>query len=214
MNNYTVDETFFDELDSEVKNYVFGLWLADGCVDTNGRLRLQMADLDIIEIVKEEVKYSGPLRIINPPKPHHKIQYCLDINRYRLAKSLIDRGCPPNKSLILEFPTINEQFLKHMIRGYFDGDGSISTNLHNVSIVGTLNFCTTLSNILNDMNIDNVIYQRRGKESTTRQLFIKGQDNQYKFLKWIYKDATIYLERKYELYQQIIMKRIGQEKEL
>ncbi|SDL68990.1 hypothetical protein SAMN05216244_0412 [Sediminibacillus halophilus] len=32
----------------------------------------------------------------------------------------------PNKSSILEFPTVPEPFMHHFIRGYFDGDGYVN----------------------------------------------------------------------------------------
>lgn len=208
---YTVDEHFFDTLDNEINCYVFGLWLADGCVDTGGKLRLQMTDRDIIERIKAEMNYEGPIYDMKPREAHHKHQYCLSINRKTLADQLIDKGCPPAKSLILDFPTkFNIHCLRHLIRGYFDGDGSISSNLHNVALVGTENFCQGLSTILGLMNINHTIYERwKNRKTTTRQLFINKKDSQIKFLDWIYQNSTIHLSRKYSLYTDLVSKYRG-----
>ena len=46
-----------------------------------------------------------------------------------MYNDLIKQGCVPRKSLILTFPNTNqvpENLINHFIRGYFDGDGSIS----------------------------------------------------------------------------------------
>lgn len=46
-----------------------------------------------------------------------------------MFEDLIKQGCIPNKSLVLTFPNkhqVPENLINHFIRGYFDGDGSIS----------------------------------------------------------------------------------------
>lgn len=46
-----------------------------------------------------------------------------------MKTDLIRLGCVPNKSLILKFPSenifSNPELIRHFIRGYFDGDGSV-----------------------------------------------------------------------------------------
>ena len=58
---YSVDETFFDTIDTEVKAYVLGLFYADGCVDETGKLRISLIDKEMIEQLKEVLKYTGPI---------------------------------------------------------------------------------------------------------------------------------------------------------
>ena len=44
----------------------------------------------------------------------------------KIFKDLIKLGVTPRKSLTLKFPTfLNEDLMRHFIRGYFDGDGCI-----------------------------------------------------------------------------------------
>lgn len=76
------------------------------------------------------------------------------ITNKHLWETLNTYGCGPRKSLNLNFPK-KEIFkdiclIKHFIRGYFDGDGSISRYIHknivtpHISIIGTLSFLNEL----------------------------------------------------------------------
>ena len=51
------------------------------------------------------------------------------VNSPHLINTLISYGCTPKKSLTLKFPDIsifkNMDLIRHFIRGYFDGDGSV-----------------------------------------------------------------------------------------
>ena len=47
----------------------------------------------------------------------------------KMCNDLFNLGIVSNKSLTLQFPkNIPNSLIKHYLRGYFDGDGSISTN--------------------------------------------------------------------------------------
>ena len=50
----------------------------------------------------------------------------ITLNSKKISNDLIDKGIIPNKSLILQPPSILPKFYKSFILGYFDGDGSIS----------------------------------------------------------------------------------------
>ena len=57
-------------------------------------------------------------------------KYCyFRINQKEICEQLISHGCLPNKSLILQLPnTVPNNLLRHFIRGYSDGDGTIYKN--------------------------------------------------------------------------------------
>ena len=68
----------------------------------------------------------------------------------KTVEDLKKLGCVENKSLILTFPTeqqVPKEFVYDFIRGYFDGDGSITNcnGNYNLNFVGTKSFITTLS---------------------------------------------------------------------
>ena len=212
-NQYGVDEQFFDIIDTPVKAYVLGFWYADGCVDDKGKLRIQLADKNMVFELKNVLEYEGPVYHISPPKkfPNRKDQWCLAINRKKLADQLVDKGCIPKKSLILTFPdkgVVPARLLHHFVRGYFDGDGSISikkSKYGQVSIVGTEMFLEELGYQLKDRDIDFKIYCRHPERgTTTRQLMIWNNGNVKRFYGWIYKDCGICLEDKKQKFEQVM----------
>jgi len=51
--------------------------------------------------------------------------YYFSIGNNLLAKDLLELGLIPNKSLSMKFPEIPEDYLRHFVRGIFEGDGSV-----------------------------------------------------------------------------------------
>jgi hypothetical protein len=198
--DYDVDVTFFDKIDTEEKAYVFGWFMSDGNIAKKGHMRIQIhhQDREILEKIKIAMKYTGPL-LECPARNTSAPQVCLSICRKELGDKLIELGCPPNKSLILEFPTcIPDELLHHFIRGYFDGDGSFSSNKSSQYAGITSNdiFIKALQSKFKEiLGIDSKYYYRR-KGKSTCSLFIGRRDDLILFVNWLYKDATIWLERK------------------
>jgi len=124
-----------------------------------------------------------------------------------LWETLNAYGCTPRKSLTLKFPKKeifkDEGLIRHFIRGYFDGDGCISRHLCKhivsplVSILGTSEFLNSIeiySNIYGS-----ILKDKRWKNNTKYINFKKPEA--IKFINYIYNNSTIYLDRKYKLYQ-------------
>lgn len=202
MHQYKVKEDFFDKIDTEEKAYILGYWYADGCVDDSGKLRISITDLEIVEKFKNILGFDGDIWVHKQESENHKTQYELCINRQRLAKQLIDKGCVPNKSLILKWPTLNqvpEHLISHFCRGYFDGDGSISGGkTTSISITSCIYFLEGLYPYLQKLGIDKHIYNRWPKRATTTRMLMFWKKSQVNsFIEWLYRDAAIYLTRKY-----------------
>ena len=123
-----------------------------------------------------------------------------------MIKSLKRLGCVPNKSLTLEFPTekqVPKHLVNHFIRGYFDGDGSLSTNGkangYKVSFEGTDSFLEVLKDVL---KVNTKISKRR-ENSSNSYLRFGGNLQVLEKLNYLYHDATVYLDRKYNIYVKI-----------
>lgn len=118
---------------------------------------------------------------------------------------LKDYGLVGAKSLILEFPEwLNRDLYPHFIRGYFDGDGSISKEKYkyNMSIISTESFCSYVQKILlEDLGIESHMYISRSEEKSTRTLMITRKHLNKIFFDWLYRDANLYLQRKYNIYK-------------
>lgn len=152
---YELNETYFDCIDTENKAYILGLLYADGNVgkETNIiQISLQESDKSILEKMQKEIGSTHPLKMIpyNSKNPNWKNQFCLSISNKYMHDSLVKQGLVPNKSLILKYPNFLENNLqRHFIRGYMDGDGSISQNPKDkrASLVGANDFCLSIRQI-------------------------------------------------------------------
>ena len=202
---YNVDEEFFKEINTEEKAYILGWWYSDGNVRLDGKIRVALAedDKNILEWIKEQLKYTGPLYYKKPKNEKSKAQFELCINRQSLAKDLIKWGCIPSKSLILTFPDfLREDLVRHFVRGVFDGDGSINLTRKTcptIFITGSYNFIYRLADIL-PCDFTNIYqrYKNRDPEKSAHSLFIGRNVDVMNFLHWIYDDCTCKLQRKYD----------------
>lgn len=210
---YTINENFFDIIDTEEKAYFLGLLYADGynCTTRNiVRITLKIEDEDILNKFKKAIDTNKPLYLYNYSKKHPSWsnQYCLAINSNHMSKQLAKLGCIQAKSLILEFPTedqVPSHLIRHFIRGYFDGDGCIYIGKNGKYVVSTIdiisskNFCIKLKNILEN-TLSFHINLNAKENKITHNCRILSKYNSIKFLDWLYNNSNIFLNRKYEKY--------------
>jgi hypothetical protein len=64
-------------------------------------------------------------KIVERKRENEKVLYLLKIGSSILYDDLSKIGLCPNKSLTMKFPNIPKKFMKHFVRGYFDGDGCV-----------------------------------------------------------------------------------------
>lgn len=200
----------FETIDTEEKAYWLGFLYADGSVGSKeDKIELGLAEKDL----KHVKKFRDFININN------KISYRESSKSYRFSfrstkckQDLIKQGCVPKKSLILKFPTeeqVPSHLMRHFIRGYFDGDGWFTNTdrTFQVGIIGTQDFIEGFLKTVNkiNMNTNNKILTVHRENGAKRYVF-SSQSDVYIFLNWIYKDANIYLDRKYEHYLEFLEK--------
>lgn len=130
LKTHSLDLTYFTCIDTSSKAYVLGFIYADGCNTRKGlQIGIQECDKDVLEFIQTELRVSNPLRYVKPYKANWHPKYELEIRSMELSQQLTSLGCPPAKSKTLTFPTfLSFHLLPHFIRGYFDGDGSLTYN--------------------------------------------------------------------------------------
>lgn len=204
------DETIFDSIDTEEKAYWLGFLYADGYVSSNSNkfeLSLQDSDSEHLE------KFNTFMKCITPNKVKHGTVTCegktyyrcrWSVNNKHLKERLCELGCVPNKSLILTFPDesifASKDLIRHFIRGYWDGDGSLSwsNKEHTYPCMVLLGTESFLNSVMNYLNFPKYKLQSKS-ESGVRQFSI-GHKIAFNTAKYLYENATIYLTRKYEKY--------------
>lgn len=109
---------------TEENSYWMGLISADGYVDVvRGRIELKLhsKDVDRLVALRNAVKGNFPVYQYNT-RPHVSI---VMFSR-EMVGDLIKKGVGLKSSGLKPLISIPEDCAKHFIRGYFDGDGSIS----------------------------------------------------------------------------------------
>lgn len=212
---YKINENYFDKIDTPNKAYILGFLYADGSNCMSKRtitMSLEEGDRGILDRIRNEIGSERPLEFIDYSNKHdfgytYKNQYRLLLFSSHMCKALQSHGMVPNKSLILEFPILDDKLISHFIRGYFDGDGGLyqgkkETNF-TLTITSANDFCIRLKEIVKcKVGINSNIYDASNRNGITKVFNISGRMQVKSFLDWIYKDADLFLERKYNRYIQ------------
>ena len=133
--------------------------------------------------------------------------YQFQIPNEKLYDDLINLGLTPNKSLTLQFPEVPNEFVRHFIRGCWDGDGSVYIDSQSQKIAasfvsGSLNFLKGMMEGLKNAGLpERKIYIHNGKNPS---YYIRVTGTQvHKLYHYFYDDVpeSQYLERKYKLFR-------------
>ena len=207
-------ENYFKHIDDEFKAYFLGLIITDGCIHNNKRgtnlvsITLQDSDKDILQEFAQCV--GSNKKITSDGRGCYGIQ----ILSNEMCNDLSRHGVIPNKSLQTIFPkNIPIKMYRHLIRGLIDGDGSYSfysrENQGRHAHTKAIRFCQGNRRFIEDM-IDFLsytvgvskpsIYQE--KENLWSVAYRKDED-MIKLIDFMYKDARIYIKRKFDTAQKI-----------
>ena len=215
---YEVDKDFFKDIDTEEKAYVLGFICADGHVVANPstiRIALKDDDYKLLEDIKKAMRSTNPIRRKierqNPyKKSDNKILYqcIISFNGKELVAPLIEMGLAGKKTYTLDssiMQYIPESLVRHFLRGYFDGDGCISWDKRYksghktvVSVAGNLDF---LEGSFNKYFPTKCTIRKYSKSRQCYNYTIQDKKQVLEFLCFLYNDAHIYLQRKYDLYR-------------
>lgn len=197
------DEDMFKYIDTEEKAYILGLLYADGNNSTETytvSIGLKLSDISLIERVRDVV-YESDRPIHIKGQGYGEGMAVLSISSKIISHDLENLGVVKAKSLILTYPDFYLGDLEsHFIRGYFDGDGCTTTK-NRFSFIGTYEFITGVQDSLyKNAGIDTANTRKNKKNSNSNTyVFEHGGKIAYRdFYDYIYKDATIYLERKHQ----------------
>lgn len=206
------DFDFFEKIDTEEKAYWLGFMYADGYIvnykskgygERSCGITLSIKDENHLKKFKTSIKATNPLNYYKKKNTNSEFVRLL-LKSEKTVLDLINKGCVPQKTKILKFPsneTIPKNLLRHFIRGYFDGDGSIALTkdnrnynlMYRINIVGTKNF---VENLLKEIGFGYITKEKRCKEIYYYNCGAKRDfEKLYNFL---YKDATLYMKRKKE----------------
>ena len=209
---YKLNEHCFDEIDTEEKAYVLGFLYADGCNMIKShkiKITLALYDREILEKIRNVFETNAPIIIKEGRKISNSEYYgsptaTLRISSVYLSNRLCELGVLPNKTYILKFPDfLRKDLVKHFVRGYFDGDGSITLAKRGkpkICIASSKIFLQNIKDICDNNQWISHIYSKKRCDDAVGIFEIQAQDSVKNFLDWIYLNSKIYCERKYNRY--------------
>jgi len=181
---------------TQESEYWLGYFIADGSI-TNKKYGVAIHCKTDPKHLQKYGKFIGKTKTsINNTK-------CLSItfNNEDVHSYLKSIGISTKKSKYLD---LRIPLTKHMLRGIFDGDGSISQGIPKITI-GSENFAKQIQMFLDQNGIESIYYIKDKNKYPCYDLRIKG-DYRFLFYKFLYEDAIIYLERKKNNYRSALKK--------
>lgn len=201
---YKYNWNFFKK-DSEELYYFLGFIAADGYINDYAiEIGLNEKDKYLLEKFRDLIVPDMPLY-----EKKRTNSFTLKISGKSKMKDFKDFfGMTSNKKgEELKFPEIKEEYLRHFIRGYFDGNGTIGTTKSyrgtneyigtRIRILANKNFLTSLNEVTAKYcNHNTKAITKRKNEDIFEITYVFSTAD--RILHWMYDDSTIYLERKKE----------------
>lgn len=212
------NENYFETITTENQAYWLGFLWGDGSIhcNKNGQycisLNLSIEDKSHLEKFKQEINSEHKITIAknkwgfnkNNTEPHYYCAFC--IHSLKTYNDLLKYGLynPKSKRIL---PKLNPSLMSHFIRGYFDADGSLTINKNTktgiVSFCGPIEIISQIKPIIQQhCNTKAEIYKYKTRNAADYR--VGGTNNIKALYDYLYKDATIYLERKKEKFNTLI----------
>jgi len=225
-----INENFFSSWSKEMA-YVLGVVYTDGSIDPGTKLNpsrkttVKMPRLSISQ--KEPELLNKVLKLMNCDAKlyHHKryisdegivagALYTFSITNEKIYHDLIKIGLTPDKSKTILFPNIPQEYIRHFIRGCWDGDGSVylesrTGNIGAAYVSGSANFSAMLILELAKAGLSRArIYKKKyrkklGEEGCSYSIRYRKREDCWKLYRLLYQDVSSdqYLERKYKVFE-------------
>jgi hypothetical protein len=183
--------------------YVLGYWFADGCMTSKKsknsyHVIFSSIDKELLEKIKVVL---GSNYKLYSNKCKSGVCWRLSMSSEKMYNDLSKLGGTERKSLTAKFPNVPKEFLYDFVRGHLDGDGSIVTRKKDkfpqFVLMGTADM---LKRMTADFNKEPSLV-KRNKGIEVYQYYGKYAVS---ILKDIYRDATLYMERKFKKYQEAL----------
>jgi hypothetical protein len=199
----SLNECVFDELTPEAI-YWIGFLYADGHVRKDGAEHSIEVEIELKDR-EHLVKFAKFLECNKEPKQYSNNSCTLKIYSKKINQKLKELGLHHNKS----YTAKPHELLKNsrdFWRGVVDGDGSISNQLGSafIHLCGTKDTIQEYINFLNLQKVNTKAKPNKPQQDKSLHQVGLACDKAIIAMDILYKDATIYLDRKYQKYLEFI----------
>lgn len=203
-------------INTEEQAYSLGFMMADGYnTGSQAGLKVKSSDIDILKRIKD--CFSKDIKLQEDENSVSFVISSTIICNTLKTYGIIEQKSHNEKNI----PVLRPDLIRHFIRGYFDGDGTIFICKTKNNKFFKCNICSSTINILNQMkeiltqedivcsiDCENRIgktYMINNTYSSVAtmdmyRLYIRRKSAIEKLFHYLYDDATIYLQRKYRVF--------------
>jgi hypothetical protein len=157
MNHRKINESYFREWTNNMA-YTLGFITADGCVgmhDNSYSLSISSNDIYLLENIRDDMKSDYAIGVDKTGCGH------LSITNRNVVMDVMAHGIMPRKSWNPVLPDVPVEYRADLIRGVFDGDGTVYiskdstkgyTKINSEIIAIRKPFLQDIGNIIRDLN--------------------------------------------------------------
>lgn len=132
-----INDDFFSSIDSEIKAYLLGFFVADGCITKDGRISILLHHQDkyILELFKQYIAPDHKIIHSDYAPNERSEQVKIRFKSDKMVSDLFNLGIFKNKTYteIDTFERIPDFLKPHFLRGFTDGDGHIGKRHKSIS---------------------------------------------------------------------------------
>ena len=208
---FNLNDNYFSS-ENERMAYLLGFLASDGTIDKkNNRIKIGLSsvDKDFLIMIKKELGYEGDILDYQTSNGFNVSE--LTFTSQQIKKDLAKYNIVPNKTFTYTFPeSLNKKYWIDFIRGYFDGDGSVSTaGPHAIR----WQICAANKQVLE--KIIDFFYEEYSIEKVSILVQMKEHPLYYfqysttatkKIFSILYKENCLKLPRKYFKFKELVMK--------
>lgn len=210
-----LQENWFESIDNEEKAYYLGLFITDGNVCDTGRTQ---AICSLTQNDEDDYVLQKWLNLVKSQrKVSHDGRGCAQasILSNKMKDDLANYGVVPRKTFNTHLPILSDELMPHLMRGILDGDGNIEAKWyipadgrqrfkHKISFCGTHQLMAQINDYLVqklNLKVSRTPYDYKNK--ILSEIQYTNYEDIEKIGSFLYKNATVYLFRKKELYDLI-----------
>ena len=198
-----VNEEFFESIDTEEKAYWLGYMYADAYI-TDKIIEIKCIDKEQIENFKKSIQSEHKIleKITDQGFSNNTTFYSIRIVSQKMCCDLKKLNATSPKKF-RQVPQLPNELIRHFIRGYFDGDGSVyfifskkkNTYETSVSFTGFYPILNYIRNIfIENFNTKANIFPY--KNSEVYDYKIGGRNNINDIYNYFYNNANFYMKTK------------------
>jgi hypothetical protein len=210
---------------TEASAYFLGLWLADGCITlhkSHGRLYKQVqflsTDKELAVVVSDLL--NGSIYAIQPRGISKKLKHQITVYSDEIFDNLYSFVHTTRKSQSsVALPPVPPKLFNHFVRGFFDGDGSVSIKHYKTrhgKLVDALQTSFTagkdtgnfLERLRDEIRRHVPVGNKKICGGRTRKLIFNQYDSML-LCEWMYCNATLFLSRKKTIWNSCDKKRLA-----